>query len=135
MAEKKPGTKWLGVSGLIGGRQEGCRTIRECHIAAGRLDLGLEGLTVLHGVVDQADETGRIEIHVGQGRKHRLAGETVDVRILDTGLARGRGRHGKTLEGIHQKVLKRRRIGGFAADTDFGASFALSRLFTLIAKH
>jgi hypothetical protein len=97
--------------------------------------LGLDGFAVGDGFIYEHLKTGRVEIHVGQGREHAFIDEAVHGRV---GHALGPGLHRdlrESLQGVDEKILQGRYVGLLAANADLGASGSFGGLFTLIAKH
>jgi hypothetical protein len=122
-------------TGLIGRGYESGRSVGESHIAAGRLNFGLERITVPGSVIDQGNKAGRVEIHIGQGRKNGFIGELIDGRVADIDLGPFHRHLGDPLYRINEKVLESRHLGLLAAHAYLGASFAFCRLLTLKTKH
>ncbi len=120
---------------FIGSRRKGGRTRREIDPAARGPDLGLETLPELDALLDEADESLGVEVHVGQGGKGSLDGEEVDLPVADSEPSPRQRHLGQPLQGIDQQVLQARHFGVLATNSLDGAGHALCRLFTLVTEH
>ncbi|OQC69276.1 MAG: hypothetical protein BWX50_01016 [Euryarchaeota archaeon ADurb.Bin009] len=96
---------------------------------------GREGVADAGRLIDHIPEAGRIEVHVGQGRKEASRNELPGIRVPAARLHRRKVPRREPLEGVDQDILESGSLLILAADAAYGAAETLCRLFTLVAEH
>ncbi len=85
--------------------------------------------------MNQGLESAWVEVHVREGGKEGLHGETVDPRVAHAHRTTGQGEVAEAPKSVREQVLEGGDLGALTAHAADGARVSVGRLFTLVAVH